>query len=477
MDNKIITFISKIFLIITVIGINSLLILQGQTTYTLTIEYKSFPVSKFEISSTYKGVWNRVDEVMTDSNGIAKWYFPAKAHPGIYKIKLMEELGKEYMFIYNKENITIIYPDLNGEEQVKYLQSKENELLSQYQKLQKDFFNISDIAFSFPSNDKFYKIILSEYKSRLKKINSFVNNLKKNKPYMLVSKLVAFEWREGLQPEPGLNLDERKKYISNNYFKGVDFSDTTLLYFPSINDFVSNYFGLQIMPTDSREMVQTKYKIACDTILNRTKNYPDINSFIIDFIIEGMERIGFEDVIEHIYENYISEVTCDDYDTPVIHRAKKRVAQKKLFVKGAQMPNIFVPDSNNNIVSLDEINAENIVLLFWASNCNHCTKEIPEFHKWYQEYNASKGYKKGSDMIKPLEIFAVSLDENAEEWKKYIRENELDWINVCDFQKWNGQAALKYSIFGTPTYIVMDKDKRLVGVPTNFALLKLLIEK
>lgn len=468
----IIKLFSVFFTFLLCFGLN----LSGQNNFKLTLIAQHFPNHDFEILSYYKGVASPVELITTDDNGNAQWSFPEKAQIGFYKIKLIQELSKEFLFIFNNENITIVFPDYDGEF-IEFKQSKENEILNKYFKLQKDFGNIADLSFSFPENDDFYKNILAEYKIRYNKLNKFVDDLKKSKPDMFVTKYIKFEWREGLQPALGADIDIRKKFMTDNYFKGLDLSDTTILYFPSINDMIVNYFGLQILPTDSRDVIQTKYKYICDTLLNKTKNYPALNTFILDFIIEGMEQIGFEDIIAHIYENHIIEESCDDYDTPVISRVKKRIAQKKLLVKGTELPNVFVTDTNKNMVSLHDVKAEFIVLIFWSTKCTHCTKDIPEIYKWYRQYNLSKNYNDSYDMIKPLEIFAVSLDEDEDEWKTFIKENNLTWINVCDFQSWDGQAPSKYSIFATPTYIVMDINKKFIDAPANLELLKNVVKQ
>ncbi|HRS54248.1 MAG TPA: thioredoxin-like domain-containing protein [Bacteroidales bacterium] len=469
--------IKKIYLVLFAMFLFSNVTIS-QINHILTIQADSFPNKKFEISFFYKGNKYYVDTVKIDKSGKAKWIFPPNAKIGMYQLKLMEELEKKFLFIYNKENITIILPGLNETKDPHYKQSLENELLSTYNILQTNFSHISDIAFSYPTDDPFFKIILNEYKIRQKKIDDFVNNLKKTKPNMFITKMASFEWRNGLQPEPGLTLEQRKKFLNEHYFEGIDFSDTTILYFPSINDFIINYFNLQVMvPSSFKLSIQDQYKNIVDNILNKTKQYPTIYSFMIDFIIEGMEKANFEDVITYIYENYISEGTCDDYTTPVVERAKKRANQKKLLIKGKKMPNITLPDTNQNKTSLYDINADLIILVFWASLCEHCEKEIPLLYEWYKNYNESKGYNKATNMSKPVEVFAVSLDEDEKLWKTFIKDKGLDWINVCDFKRWESPAVLTYFIFNTPTYIIMNKDKQLIGVPSDVDLLKIMINE
>jgi len=450
--------------------------LSAQTTYTLTVQANHFVNSKFELSLVYKGDLKLIDTLRTDKQGKVQWVFPAASVPGIYKLKLMQELEREFMFIFNKENITMILPSLDEREKVKFQQSAENDLLLKYNNLQQEFNSITDIAFSFPLQDPFHKVILSEYKARHTKLNTFISDLKKTKPKMFITRLAAFEWRSGKYPEPGVNLDVRKKFLSDHYFAGLDFSDTTILYMPALTDMIVNYFSLQIGPADSRQAVQTIYKNVTDTLLTKTKPYPHVYNFMLDFLIDGMEQIGFEDIIAHVYEHYVAEGTCDDFNTPVVERARKRASQRKLLIKGADMPNIAVPDSNGKVVSLKEVKADNILLIFWSSKCEHCTLEIPEIYKWYEQYNTAKGYVAGSGSAKPLEIIAVSLDTDPQPWKDFVNQHQLNWINVCDFKRWDSPAALSYFIFGTPTMIVLDKNKKFVSIPSDINYLKIEFE-
>jgi hypothetical protein len=63
--------------------------------------------------------------------------------------------------------------------------------------------------------------------------------------------------------------------------------------------------------------------------------------------------------------------------------------------------------------------------------------------KAYEQYHA-----------KGLEVYSVSCDENAEQWKKFIDDEEMEWVNVIGGVEL--PEADSYQIYGIPTTILID---------------------
>lgn len=49
-----------------------------------------------------------------------------------------------------------------------------------------------------------------------------------------------------------------------------------------------------------------------------------------------------------------------------------------------------------------------------------------------------------------------------DKWRKYIRENHLDWINVAD-PKTQNNFRHEFDITTTPQIFILDKDKRIIA--------------
>ena len=61
-----------------------------------------------------------------------------------------------------------------------------------------------------------------------------------------------------------------------------------------------------------------------------------------------------------------------------------------------------------------------------------------------------------------VEIFGVNTTQEFELWKKFIIDNDLNWINVHDPHGIT-RFKSKYDIYSTPVVYVLDKDKKIIA--------------
>jgi hypothetical protein len=79
--------------------------------------------------------------------------------------------------------------------------------------------------------------------------------------------------------------------------------------------------------------------------------------------------------------------------------------------------------------------------------------EIPELHHIYDSLK-TKGVS--------IEVYAVGIESEPDLWKKFIREHDLDWINVTDPAN---QTRFRdfYDIYSTPVIYLLDDQKRIIA--------------
>jgi thiol-disulfide isomerase/thioredoxin len=116
-----------------------------------------------------------------------------------------------------------------------------------------------------------------------------------------------------------------------------------------------------------------------------------------------------------------------------------------------------MPDTNWTMQELHKIKAKYTMVIFWDANCGRCKEEMPRLKEAYTKLN-NQIYAGG----KYFEVYAVSLTNVAEEWKKYVADNKLKWINVSDLYN-NTKFRRLYDIYSTPVIYLLGADKKILA--------------
>lgn len=119
---------------------------------------------------------------------------------------------------------------------------------------------------------------------------------------------------------------------------------------------------------------------------------------------------------------------------------------------GEQFVDFEMVDQNGNLKKLSDLAGKMILLDFWASWCAPCRKENPNLVKTYEKFKP-KGF----------EIFAVSLDENKENWIRAIEKDKLNWYHVNDLKGNGNKASLIYGVEGIPDSFLIDQNGIIVA--------------
>lgn len=118
-----------------------------------------------------------------------------------------------------------------------------------------------------------------------------------------------------------------------------------------------------------------------------------------------------------------------------------------------EAPNIVLQNPNGDTIQLKNLQGNYVLLDFWASWCQPCRHENPNVVALYNKYHA-QGF----------EVFSVSLDANAEQWKKAIAKDGLVWKNHgCDFGGWQSAPAQAYKVDAIPCTFLIDKKGKVIA--------------
>jgi len=128
-----------------------------------------------------------------------------------------------------------------------------------------------------------------------------------------------------------------------------------------------------------------------------------------------------------------------------------RQLNKMLFMLGREAPEIALPTPDGKIVKLSANRGKYVLLDFWASWSAPCRTDNINLLNIYKKYR-DKGF----------EVFQVSLDQNKSLWERAIKEDELTWINVCDFQSWESDVVNLYGVETIPANFLIDPEGAII---------------
>jgi len=76
-----------------------------------------------------------------------------------------------------------------------------------------------------------------------------------------------------------------------------------------------------------------------------------------------------------------------------------------------------------------------------------------------------------------IKVVAFALEKEAFVWQQYTKANLQGWHNVLGLNKWENKTARTYNINATPSYFVLDKNKKIIAKPNEFKDVKEFINK
>lgn len=273
------------------------------------------------------------------------------------------------------------------------------------------------------------------------------------------------------------------EHYKSHYFDGIDFSDDRINNTPLYHNKIEKYFKSVAFPNPDSVIKDV------DLIIGKAKANDELFKYTTYYLLSTYEKskiMGMDAVFAHIGLNYYTHDLAFWSDSSQIEKIQDKARKLSPLLLGQKAINLSLLDtSGNKWESLHNIKAKYTVLVFWDPDCGHCVKELPKLS------HTVDSLKKTLD----IKVFSVSSNHN-EEWKKFIRDNKIDFVNVAvpveaysDQKKAtqfivDGHTDLKslnynktYDIFSTPQIYLLDKNKMIVGKKLDSGLLKQVLNK
>lgn len=396
----------------------------------------------------------KIDSILVEGKkqavGNFNFTLPKDAKSGFYRATYRLKGAGFVDFIFNKENVSFVFNPEYPEQSIVFSASKENIVYREA---------IDAISNAQQKLDSIQVTALKNSNLNLKTpyIKAF-NNLYAIQNHFLELSKNSYS-HPFIQASLKRNLlaitTSSERYMSNMitaFFDNIDFSNKKLLNSSFLVDKITEY----IFYLNYSEDKETQYKLhkkAIETVLSKLTDL-SFKKDVIEFLITQFEASKNFQIIDYLFENHYIKLPYSLQDNTF--------KQEKLALLAAEVGRIapdFSWNENGKTVKLSELkSAENYILVFWSTSCSHCLREIPELHT----------FMKGNTKAKVI-AFALETDEFT--WKNY-KINLLGWHNVLGLEKWENKTARTYQIFSTPSYFILDANKRIIAKPEELKEVK-----
>ena len=409
--------------------------------------------NKLYLRSIYGEKTSVIDSAVCDTAGHFVFKLTSRL-PGSYRVQWAKDGYVD--LIWNREDVKFTTTVKTPDDSLKIISSLENRINQAFSKMdrvnQEKLQLLTPVIDFYPVKDAFYLSAKEEMEKTQRNQIQYLDSLVKLYPNSFAVR-VAKVYQNPFIPA-SLNKDERITFLKQHYFDKIDFSDTSLLRSMVFVNKAISYLSIYSNNRLPQKQLEAEFIKAVTIMLGAASVNPEVFKFWLDYLVGGFDKYHFDEVITYIADNFQDPYACED-------QTRKTALQKKLetFKKisiGKTAPEISAPDKNGQPVKLTAINAEYTLVVFWSSECPHCTAMMPKLKEYYDNQKPKR-----------FEVLTVSIDTSRAAWTGFLKEQKLTWLNVSDLKGFNGKPADDFNIYATPTMFLLDRQKKIVAKPNT----------
>ena len=445
----------------TAVGTNN----QGRA---IQISLKPYPKdTKIYLGTNYGNSKVFADSCILNEKSEGVFKSKDKLTPGIYFL-VSPKMSILFDFLVDDLQQFKISADTSDLKNVLITGSKENEMFKNYSQVINNLFvelNQIEQNFKTANTEKDSAIFKEAYLVKDKEIKQ------KRRAYIAENpgSMMSFLLNTMEVPEaPSIPIVNGKadslypyRYVKDHYWDNIVFNDNRLLRTPFFENKLDDYFKNYISREPDSIISEVQY------MLTVAKTGKEIYPFLLFKFTNkyiSPEFMGQDKVFLHIYQNFFAKG-----DTTLLSEASKKSLRERAYSLmanqlGLPAPILVLNDLNEKRFALHNMKATYTFIAFWDPTCSHCKVEIPKLDSIYK-----------ASWIKH-DIKVIAVNTNAKEmtlWKEFIKDNKLDqWINAYQTDEDLNKEITEgkpttirqlYDVFKTPTFYLLDKDKKIVA--------------
>jgi thiol-disulfide isomerase/thioredoxin len=364
--------------------------------------------------------------------------------------------------ILNHEDIVLKTSSVFPSQEVQFLKSVENNVYHKFKEvfglIQYKVELIYPLLKRYPERDNLYIQLAENYVNFQKQQHDLIDSIADEHPELYATKIIRTKRVPVLKAE--WTEQERLEYLKTHFFDPVSFDDPSLIRSSAYTESLIHYLSLYQQRGIDKNKQTELFKQALNVILPKINKDQKVYNFLVNYMIDGFERYGLDQVNEYI-AGFHEESKCNTDDNEELN------ARLQGFLKmseGKTVPDFSAETIYGESIRLSRLENDYVLIVFWASWCPHCMDVMPDLKSWYE-----------NERNRDIEVVAFSLDRNEQEWKQAVKKIAPGWIDVSELRGWESEVAESFFVYSTPTFFIVDKDLKIISKPASLKELKAMV--
>ncbi len=416
---------------------------------TVSATLFNVPQQKVYLNS-FNGLYLEViDSVMMTADKRVE--FNSNLSKGMYQLET--EFGQTVDFLYDDAPIKILVKDIDDNSAVDFLDSQANRDWYAYQVIKEQTLNslnlLKPILRDYDKDSEFYIKSLNEYEQLQNAFVSFTDSLMLHDNY--ASKLIKVD------RFPSLNLNDDFKKQRNdmiaNFFNDVDFNDLSLIPTDVLTNKIFDFLSIQLTSDQNQEQQIMSLILASDNVLNRASVNFEMYKFIFRFLIESFNELKINEIVDYLTRiPYSENIECTENQYNELLSIAEFNSRARIGSIAKNISGTTIFDESFDLYSIDN---DFTIVYFWSYTCDHCRENIKDL-KIFLDENPD------------FSLVAVSVKGDLKKIKNLVKKTKLNGYFYHDGLEWNCPFVDDYAVTGTPSFYLLDKEKKIVYKPFDF---------
>ena len=266
---------------------------------------------------------------------------------------------------------------------------------------------------------------------------------------LILNSNTAIDFPEFEGTEEEINM---KKYVyyKKKYFETIDVRHPAIFHTPILDQRFKYYID-NLTPKHPDSI-----KISVDYLLGLLEEGSEPYKYYLSTFLNmyaNSKIVGMDAVYVHIADKYYSESKSPWIDEENLLLIKENADDIRPVLLGNQVPDVIFYDEENNPVRISDLDYNLLVVLFWAPDCGHCKKTMPDFVKFEEAYR-DKG-------VKVLAVCTKHKEKTKTCWESIPEKKMTNFVNVAD-EFHRSRFKIKFNVKTTPKVFILDKERTIL---------------